>query len=79
MITFYRSTSVTHHLEDIHDRVVDVMMFLAFVILDSHGDDHMARNRETPHGVLMKKKQKNFAGDGMDVARKIRALEATKT
>jgi hypothetical protein len=77
MIIFYRSTSVTHNLEDIHDMVVNVMMFLAFIILDTHGDDHMAHNRETPCSVLMRKV--NFAGDGMDVARIICTLEATKT
>ena len=51
-LVFARATSTTHHLQHIHDRVVDVAVFLAFVELDAHDDDHVAGNRETPRSVL---------------------------
>lgn len=39
------SRRLAHHLQNIHDRVVNVTMLLAFVKLDTHNDYHVAGNR----------------------------------
>lgn len=70
------STSTTHHLQYVHDRVVDVTMFLSFVILNTHDDDHVTRNRETPRSVLRKN---TSISHEIWLTRKIHALEATNT
>ena len=43
---------MTHHLEDVGDWIIDVAMFAAFEVLNSHNDDHVARNREAPRSFL---------------------------
>ena len=39
------STSTAHHLQDVHDRVVDVTMLLALIVLNAHYDDHVTGDR----------------------------------
>ena len=42
---------MTYHLQDVHDRVVNVAM-LFLVRLNAHDDDHVARPCQAPRGVL---------------------------
>lgn len=46
------TASTTHHLKDVHDRIVDVSVLFSFIGLGAHDDDHIARDGETPCGVL---------------------------
>ena len=39
------ATSLTHHLQNIHYRVVNILMFFALIELNAHNDDHMAGHR----------------------------------
>ena len=54
---FSWSTSAAHHLENIHDRVVYISMLFAFVVLDTHDDDHVTRDGKTPCSILKKSHQ----------------------
>lgn len=47
-----RSTGSSHHLEEICDGVVGVSMILSVEILNSHDDDHVGGDGESPGGVL---------------------------
>lgn len=49
---FRRPTSLAHHLEDVHDRVINVSVLLTFVELHPHNNDHVACDRETPCSIL---------------------------
>jgi hypothetical protein len=40
-----RSAGAAHHLQHVHNRIVDVTMLFAFVVLNTHDDDHV-----TGHG-----------------------------
>ena len=57
VVILSRAAGFTHHLKDIHDRVVNVAMFLAFVELYAHDNDHVAGDGKAPCGILMKKLQ----------------------
>ena len=47
------SARPTHHLQNVRDRVVDVSMLPALVILNAHDDDHIAREGQTPRRFLV--------------------------
>lgn len=47
------SASSAHHLEDLHDGVIDVSVFPAFIILNTHDYYHITSDGETPSGVLV--------------------------
>ena len=42
VIVLQRATRLAHHLQHIHDGVVNISMFFALVELHPHDDDHMA-------------------------------------
>jgi hypothetical protein len=46
------ATGTTHHLQNIHDGVVDVSVFLAFIVLDTHDNDHVTGHGQAPCGIL---------------------------
>jgi len=48
------STSTAHHLKNVHYGIINVAMFLAFVVLNSHNDHHVTRDRQAPCSVLKK-------------------------
>ena len=54
---FSWSTSAPHHLENVHDRVVYISMLFALVVLDTHDDDHVTRDRQTPCSILQQSHQ----------------------
>lgn len=39
------SAGSAHHLEDFHDRIIDVSVFPSFVILDAHDYHHITGDR----------------------------------
>jgi len=45
VLVLKRATSLAHHLQNIHYRVVDVPMFFSLIELNAHDDDHMAGHR----------------------------------
>ena len=45
VLVLQRATRLAHHLQNIHDGVVDIAMFLALVELHAHDDDHMTGHR----------------------------------
>ena len=40
-VIFGRSACTTHHLENVHDGVVDISVLLALIVLHAHDDDHV--------------------------------------
>ncbi len=48
------TASAAHHLEDVHDRVIDVTMFLSFIELDTQDDNHIACHGKTPGSILIR-------------------------
>jgi hypothetical protein len=40
-------------LEDLHDGIVDVSVLPAFVVLNTHDDDHITRDGQAPSGFLL--------------------------
>lgn len=53
-LVFKRPTGSAHHLENVHDRIVNVPVLLPFVDLDTHDDNHVGGDRQTPRSVLKK-------------------------
>lgn len=53
-VIFGWTTGPTHHLQDVHDRIVDIAMLLSFIELYTHDDDHVAGHRDAPRSVLVK-------------------------
>ena len=53
-VIFSRTTGPTHHLQYVHDRIVDIAMLFSFVELYAHDDDHVASHGDAPRSVLMK-------------------------
>src|ERR1700722_896332 len=51
-LVFGWSACAPHHLKYIHDRIVHVSMLLALVVLHTHDNHHIARNRKTPGNIL---------------------------
>ena len=49
---FAGPAGAAHHLENVHDGVVDVSMLFALVRLNAHDDRHVARDRQAPRSVL---------------------------
>lgn len=45
VLVFERTARLTHHLQDVHHRVVDVPVLLALVELHTHYDYHIAGHR----------------------------------
>ena len=45
VLVLKQATSLAHHLQNIHYRVIDVPMFFALIELNAHDDDHMAGHR----------------------------------
>jgi len=52
-VIFEGSTSSAHHLEDLHNGIVDVSVLPAFVVLNTHDDDHVTRDGQAPSGFLL--------------------------
>ena len=46
------SACAAHHLQNIHDWVVDIAVLLALIGLDAHDDDHIAGNGKRPRSIL---------------------------
>ena len=61
LFVLHWATRAAHHLQDIHDRIVDVSVLLALVELHAHDDDHVARHRQAPRGVLRSDEDLNGA------------------
>ena len=41
-VVFSGTACTTHHLEHVHDGVVDISVLLALIVLHAHDDDHVA-------------------------------------
>ena len=39
------ATGTTHHLQNVHNGIVDVSVLLAFIVLDTHDDNHVTSYR----------------------------------
>lgn len=52
VLVLLRATGFTHHLKDVHNRVVDIAMLLALVELHSHDNDHVTGNGKAPRSIL---------------------------
>lgn len=51
-VIFKGSAGSAHHLKNLHDGIVDVSVLPAFVILNAHNNDHIARDWQAPGGFL---------------------------
>jgi hypothetical protein len=42
-----------HHLEDLHDGIIDISVFPSFVVLNAHDYHHITGNGQTPSSFLL--------------------------
>ena len=53
-IIFKGSAGSAHHLEDLHDGIVDISVLPTLVILNTHDNDHITRDGQAPSGLLLR-------------------------
>ena len=79
-----RSTGSSHHLQEVRDGVVGVSMILPIEVLNSHDDDHVRSDGESPGGVLEEKEEEGKGRSARESTRRGRTksrltFEATRT